>query len=381
MAFVKISPKDVRQRQFKKGFTGFDPEEVGAYMKSVAAELERQIEQNARLSDLIADLEKKLTVLKVKKIFGGKEKSEDLPPEIKKDVDQILAEAKARAEELVGSAKAESEALRAKVKEDSAKEFEKQYGQMLEEARAHQLKTQLLQLQAEENYNNTVAQAKAKAEEIVREATTKREDVAARIRDEYRAEAEKLMADARARAEQIMETARAEARAEEIVNAARQEAENLAVQELEAARKEIERARAEAESIAKKAREEAAGLKGKQQADLAREVEQKTKELFAKAQAQAEQIVKDAEAKAKEIEPKTKDLLSRAQAQAEQIVKEAESEEIGQEDPLQGKARPSRSKERVGGGFEGPAGRRTQSRRQEVICRPRRGGVDPQEGS
>ena len=58
MAFVKISPKDVRQRQFKKGFTGFDPEEVGAYMKSVAAELERQIEQNARLSDLIADLEK-----------------------------------------------------------------------------------------------------------------------------------------------------------------------------------------------------------------------------------------------------------------------------------------------------------------------------------
>ncbi len=208
MAFVKISPKDVRQRQFKKGFTGFDPEEVGAYMKSVAAELERQIEQNARLSDLIADLEKKLTVLKVKKIFGGKEKSEDMPPEIKKDVDQILAEAKARAEELVGSAKSESEALRAKVKEDSAKEFEKQYGQMLEEARAHQLKTQLLQLQAEENYNNTVAQAKAKAEEIVREATTKREDVAARIRDEYRAEAEKLMADARARAEEILEQAR-----------------------------------------------------------------------------------------------------------------------------------------------------------------------------
>ena len=143
MAFVKISPKDVRQRQFKKGFTGFDPEEVGAYMKSVAAELERQIEQNARLSDLIADLEKKLTVLKVKKIFGGKEKGDDIPPEIKKDVDQILAEARARAEELVGSAKSESEALRAKVKEDSAKEFEKQYGQMLEEARAHQLKTQL----------------------------------------------------------------------------------------------------------------------------------------------------------------------------------------------------------------------------------------------
>jgi len=161
MAFVKISPKDVRQRQFKKGFTGFDPEEVGAYMKSVAAELERQIEQNARLSDLIADLEKKLTVLKVKKIFGGKEKGEDIPPEVKKDVEQILAEAKAKAEELVGSAKSESEALRAKVKEDSAKEFEKQYGQMLEEARAHQLKTQLLQLQAEENYNNTVAQAKA----------------------------------------------------------------------------------------------------------------------------------------------------------------------------------------------------------------------------
>ncbi|HNQ02702.1 MAG TPA: DivIVA domain-containing protein, partial [Syntrophales bacterium] len=161
---MKISPKDVRQRQFKKGFTGYDPEEVGAYMKAVAAELERQIEQNARLSELIADLEKKLTVLKVKKIFGGKEKGEDLPPEVKKDVEQILADAKAKAEGMLSAAKAESDALRAKIKEDTAKEFEKQYGQMLEEARAHQLKTQLLQLQAEENYNNTVAQAKAKAE-------------------------------------------------------------------------------------------------------------------------------------------------------------------------------------------------------------------------
>ena len=125
MAFVKISPKDVRQRQFKKGFTGYDPEEVGAYMKAVAAELERQIEQNARLSELIADLEKKLTVLKVKKIFGGKEKGEDLPPEIKKDVEQILAEAKAKSEEMVSAAKAESDALRTKIKEDTAKEFEK----------------------------------------------------------------------------------------------------------------------------------------------------------------------------------------------------------------------------------------------------------------
>ncbi|HQM92061.1 MAG TPA: DivIVA domain-containing protein, partial [Syntrophales bacterium] len=139
MAFVKISPRDVRQRQFKKGFTGYDPEEVGSYLKAVAAEMERQIEQNARLSELIADLEKKLTVLKVKKIFGGKEKGDDLPPEARKDVEQILADAKARAEETVGAAKAEADALRAKVKEDSAREFEKQYGQMLEEARAHQL--------------------------------------------------------------------------------------------------------------------------------------------------------------------------------------------------------------------------------------------------
>src|SRR5512136_1341598 len=271
MAFVKISPKDVRQRQFKKGFTGFDPEEVGAYMKAVAAELERQIEQNARLSDLIADLEKKLTVLKVKKIFGGKEKSEDMPPEIKKDVDQILAEAKAKAEEMVSTAKAEADTVRAKVKEDSAKEFEKQYGQMLEEARAHQLKTQLLQLQAEENYNNTVAQAKAKAEEILRESTTKRDELAARIRDEYRSEADKIMAETKARAEEILEKARTEAstmgpsagnqaaeaqaedilahaksRAEEIVKAAREEVENLAAGEMKAALKEVERARAEA---------------------------------------------------------------------------------------------------------------------------------------
>ena len=128
-------------------------------------------------------------------------------------MDQILAEARARAEELVGSAKSESEALRAKVKEDSAKEFEKQYGQMLEEARAHQLKTQLLQLQAEENYNNTVAQAKAKAEEIVLEATTKRQDVAAKIRDEDRSEAQKLMAETKAMAEEELEEARAEASA------------------------------------------------------------------------------------------------------------------------------------------------------------------------
>ncbi|HEX7504868.1 MAG TPA: DivIVA domain-containing protein, partial [Syntrophales bacterium] len=107
---MKISPKEVRQRQFKKGFTGFDPDEVGSYLKAVATELERQIEQNARLSELIADLEKKLTVLKVKKIFGGKEKGEDVPPEVKKDVERILAEAKAKAGDIVSTANAETDA-------------------------------------------------------------------------------------------------------------------------------------------------------------------------------------------------------------------------------------------------------------------------------
>ena len=308
MAFVKISPKDVRQRQFKKGFTGFDPDEVGSYLKAVATELERQIEQNARLSELIADLEKKLTVLKVKKIFGSKEKGEDVPPEVKKDVEQILAEAKAKAGEIVSTATAESGALRAKTKEESAKEFEKQYGQMLEEARAHQLKTQLLQLQAEENYNNTVAQAKAKAEEILRESTAKRDELAARIREDYRSEAAKLMAETKARAEEILEKARADAsamgpsasnqaseeqagdivahaktRAEEIVKAAREEAESLTAKEMKTALKEVERAKAEAESILKKSREEASALKEKQAA-LIKDAEPKAKELLAKAQ-------------------------------------------------------------------------------------------------
>ena len=88
MAFVKISPKDVRQRQFKKGFTGFDPRgrrvhEVRGRLKSC----EHARSTRPPAAELIADL-KKLTVLKVKKIFGGKEKGEDIPPEIKKDVNR-----------------------------------------------------------------------------------------------------------------------------------------------------------------------------------------------------------------------------------------------------------------------------------------------------
>ena len=74
----------------------------------------------------------------------------------------------------------------------------------------------------------------------------------------------------------------------------------------------------------------------------------RTKELLTKAQAQAEQIVKDARSESKKIEPKTKDLLSKAQAQAEQIVKDAEAKakEIDQRQRSSSprrRPRPSRS--------------------------------------
>jgi len=67
---VKVTPSDIRQRQFKKVFKGFEPTEVAGFLKFIAGEYEILLSQNASLTENLAKVERELSDIKVKMILG-----------------------------------------------------------------------------------------------------------------------------------------------------------------------------------------------------------------------------------------------------------------------------------------------------------------------
>ncbi|HQM91548.1 MAG TPA: DivIVA domain-containing protein, partial [Syntrophales bacterium] len=264
-----FTPREIKNRKFKQSLMGADAEEVKDFLKIVAAEFDRILTQNALL-------EKRLTEQTVRSTLGTKKEAEKQR--------QTLESADKAAGEIIARAREEADGIRQQTERDLAELRRKTEREAHEKARRE---TALMLSQAKVMADEVILNAKQKAEKIEAEAKEALAAAAASVPDFERPlsippspgegafgsdEAEdlsseealqnfdSLIAEARVKAETIIQTTRAEAemvtsgligrtlgelnkeherllaavqnavhKSEEIVKAAREEAEQFAV--------------------------------------------------------------------------------------------------------------------------------------------------------
>ena len=264
-----FTPREIKNRKFKQSLMGADAEEVKDFLKIVAAEFDRILTQNALL-------EKRLTEQTVRSTLGTKKEAEKQR--------QTLESADKAAGEIIARAREEADGIRQQTERDLAELRRKTEREAHEKARRE---TALMLSQAKVMADEVILNAKQKAEKIEAEAKEALAAAAASVPDFERPlsippspgegafgsdEAEdlsseealqnfdSLIAEARVKAETIIQTTRAGAemvtsgligrtlgelnkeherllaavqnavhKSEEIVKAAREEAEQFAV--------------------------------------------------------------------------------------------------------------------------------------------------------
>lgn len=264
-----FTPREIKNRKFKQSLMGVDAEEVQSFLKIVAAEFDKILTQNAQL-------EKRLTEQTVRSTLSTKKEAEKHR--------QTLESADKAAGEIIARAKEEADEIRQKAERDLAELRRKTERDAHEKARRE---TALMLSQAKVMADEVILNAKQKAEKIEAEAKEALASAAASVsdferplsipaapdegacdpddaEDLYSEEALKnfdsLIAEARVKAEAIIQSTRAEAemvtsgligrtlgelnkeherllaavqnavhKSEEIVKAAREEAEQFAV--------------------------------------------------------------------------------------------------------------------------------------------------------
>lgn len=107
---MRLTPLDIQNHRFAQRLRGYDPEEVEAFHRLVAEDLEGLIRENERLRERIRELEARVDEM------GGREEllretlvtaqsvSEDLRRTAAKEAEVMLAEAEVRAEKLLDAA-------------------------------------------------------------------------------------------------------------------------------------------------------------------------------------------------------------------------------------------------------------------------------------
>lgn len=121
---MKISPLDIQQQQFKvKTFRGLDPDDVDAFLQTVAGEMEglirenslmkeQQSQQNRELLDM-AEKERELrdTLLSAQRVI------EEMKANARKEAELIVSEAEIKGERIIVDAERQLGELKSRIEE------------------------------------------------------------------------------------------------------------------------------------------------------------------------------------------------------------------------------------------------------------------------
>ncbi|MBW4054107.1 MAG: DivIVA domain-containing protein [Proteobacteria bacterium] len=121
---MKISPLDIQQQQFKvKTFRGLDPDDVDAFLQSVAGEMENLIRENTQLKEEnslrnremldIAEKERELreTLLSAQRVI------EEMKSNARKEAELIVSEAEIKGERIIVDAERQLGELKSRFEE------------------------------------------------------------------------------------------------------------------------------------------------------------------------------------------------------------------------------------------------------------------------
>jgi DivIVA domain-containing protein len=113
MKFLRITPLDIYQQEFKRVLRGLDPDEVEDFLERVADDYEQVLRENAALKKQIESLESQLTA-------GGRIKQRGASrAAIGKDADDTIRDAKKEAENIVRQAMESAETIISKARNEA----------------------------------------------------------------------------------------------------------------------------------------------------------------------------------------------------------------------------------------------------------------------
>lgn len=121
---MKISPLDIQQQQFKvKTFRGLDPDDVDAFLQTVAGEMEGLLRENSEMKELqsrqsremldLAEKERELreTLLSAQRVI------EEMKSNARKEAELIVSEAEIKGERIVADAERQLGGLKTRIEE------------------------------------------------------------------------------------------------------------------------------------------------------------------------------------------------------------------------------------------------------------------------
>ena len=104
---MNITPLDVQQQEFKSRFRGYDPEEVGAFLRTVSEAMEDLVKENAALKEQLEATQGQLQGLRQKEsalndvLVSTQRISENLKQAAQREAELILKEAELKAEDVL----------------------------------------------------------------------------------------------------------------------------------------------------------------------------------------------------------------------------------------------------------------------------------------
>ena len=104
---MKMTPLDVQQQEFKTRFRGYDPEEVGAFLRTVSEAMEDLVKENAALKEQLEATQGQLQGLRQKEsalndvLVSTQRISENLKQAAQREAELILKEAELKAEDVL----------------------------------------------------------------------------------------------------------------------------------------------------------------------------------------------------------------------------------------------------------------------------------------
>lgn len=127
---MKISPLDIRQKQFtKKTFGGYDKEEVTAFLIALSGSWEKLLDENRDLRIKLESAEKDANKLRdlqdtlLKTLKTAEETSKALLDSAQKDAESELANAKGKSDALLNDAKWKAKSLLEEAEEEARKVY------------------------------------------------------------------------------------------------------------------------------------------------------------------------------------------------------------------------------------------------------------------
>lgn len=114
---MKISPIDIRQHTFEKGFRGYNTDEVNAFLNSLSQEWERVINENKMLKMQLEIAEKELNKLKdiemtlFRTLKTAEDTSQQITEQAHKAAEKYLGESRQKSDETVNEAKRKASML------------------------------------------------------------------------------------------------------------------------------------------------------------------------------------------------------------------------------------------------------------------------------